>query len=166
MSVLRSGLAGGIAGCVVSQHFYLGLPVIPRIPLAHAFLPTPTGKDGDRTIRPSKDPLPDVQCGFQAVRRSVDVRAGTCGAIRADRVRSLVGRATGLYHAMKAIMVAQGARGLFQGHLATLIRIFPYAGVKFMAYDKLDGVSRGGMHGLRAGTGRADARASDDDLGV
>jgi solute carrier family 25 protein 16 len=43
---------------------------------------------------------------------------------------------------MKAIMAAQGARGLFQGHLATLLRIFPYAGVKFMAYDKLDGVSR------------------------
>ena len=41
-------------------------------------------------------------------------------------------------------MAAQGARGLFQGHLATLLRIFPYAGVKFMAYDKLDGVSRQG----------------------
>jgi len=53
-----------------------------------------------------------------------------------------IGRATGLYHAMKAIMAAQGARGLFQGHLATLLRIFPYAGVKFMAYDKLDGVGR------------------------
>lgn len=52
------------------------------------------------------------------------------------------GRPTGLYHAMKAILAAQGLRGLFQGHLATLLRIFPYAGVKFMAYDKAEGVSR------------------------
>lgn len=42
---------------------------------------------------------------------------------------------------MKAILAAQGVRGLFQGHLATLLRIFPYAGVKFMAYDKVEGVS-------------------------
>lgn len=53
------------------------------------------------------------------------------------------GRPTGLYHAMKAILAAQGVRGLFQGHLATLLRIFPYAGVKFMAYDKVEGVSFG-----------------------
>jgi solute carrier family 25 protein 16 len=26
-------------------------------------------------------------------------------------------------------------RGLLQGHSATLLRIFPYAGIKFMAYD-------------------------------
>lgn len=26
-------------------------------------------------------------------------------------------------------------RGLLQGHTATLARIFPYAGIKFMAYE-------------------------------
>ena len=30
--------------------------------------------------------------------------------------------------------------GLFQGHSATLLRIFPYAAVKFMAYDQVHDV--------------------------
>lgn len=47
----------------------------------------------------------------------------------------------GLFKAMSSIMSTQGMRGLFQGHTATLLRIFPYAGVKFMAYDKVAGVS-------------------------
>jgi len=33
-----------------------------------------------------------------------------------------------------------GVQGLFQGHSATLLRIFPYAGIKFMAYDQIHNV--------------------------
>lgn len=35
----------------------------------------------------------------------------------------------------RKIVVQQGVLGLFQGHSATLLRIFPYAAVKYMAYD-------------------------------
>ncbi|BGP06509.1 hypothetical protein JCM10049v2_002331 [Rhodotorula toruloides] len=44
---------------------------------------------------------------------------------------------TGVFKASKAIYAETGVRGLLQGHSATLIRIFPYAAIKFMAYDEL-----------------------------
>lgn len=31
-------------------------------------------------------------------------------------------------------------RGLFRGHSATLLRIFPYAGIKFLAYEQIRGI--------------------------
>jgi solute carrier family 25 protein 16 len=34
-----------------------------------------------------------------------------------------------------------GFMGLFQGHSATLIRIFPYAAIKFVAYEQYRAVS-------------------------
>lgn len=40
-------------------------------------------------------------------------------------------------HAGRKIVREQGWIGLFQGHSATLLRIFPYAAVKYMAYDAL-----------------------------
>ena len=43
----------------------------------------------------------------------------------------------GMALAMQTIHAENGVRGLFQGHSATLLRIFPYAGIKFMVYDKL-----------------------------
>lgn len=47
----------------------------------------------------------------------------------------------GLLHASGRIYRTNGVRGLFQGHSATLLRIFPYAGVKFMTYDWAESVS-------------------------
>lgn len=38
---------------------------------------------------------------------------------------------------MRDIYLHQGVRGLFQGHSATLLRIFPYAGIKFLAYEQI-----------------------------
>ena len=38
---------------------------------------------------------------------------------------------------MSDIYNAEGARGLFRGHSATLLRIFPYAAVKFLAYEQI-----------------------------
>lgn len=42
--------------------------------------------------------------------------------------------------AIKDIYNAGGARGLFRGHSATLLRIFPYAGIKFLAYEQVRAV--------------------------
>ncbi|KAJ3073131.1 hypothetical protein HDU98_002167 [Podochytrium sp. JEL0797] len=42
----------------------------------------------------------------------------------------------GVFRAIKDIHSVFGIRGLFQGHSATLLRIFPYAAVKFMTYEQ------------------------------
>lgn len=41
---------------------------------------------------------------------------------------------------MGDINSADGVRGLFKGHSATLLRIFPYAGIKFLAYEQIRAV--------------------------
>lgn len=38
---------------------------------------------------------------------------------------------------MKDIYKDEGARGLFRGHSATILRIFPYAAIKFLAYEQI-----------------------------
>lgn len=43
----------------------------------------------------------------------------------------------GVVTAMRDIYSAEGSRGLFRGHSATLLRIFPYAGIKFLAYEQV-----------------------------
>ncbi|PFH52083.1 hypothetical protein AMATHDRAFT_74565 [Amanita thiersii Skay4041] len=86
--VIRSGIAGGIAGCVA------------------------------KTV---VAPLDRVKILFQASNPEYQKYAGTwSGAFCAGRQ---------IYH-------ESGVRGLFQGHSATLLRIFPYAAIKFMAYER------------------------------
>ncbi len=46
----------------------------------------------------------------------------------------------GVITAMKDIHRQDGTRGLFRGHSATLIRIFPYAAIKFLAYEQFRSV--------------------------
>ncbi|CAB11217.1 Coenzyme A transporter [Schizosaccharomyces pombe] len=43
----------------------------------------------------------------------------------------------GLYKAIKHIYHVYGLHGLYQGHTATLYRVFPYAGIKFVAYEQV-----------------------------
>lgn len=43
----------------------------------------------------------------------------------------------GLPHAARYIWVTEGPYGLFRGHSATLARIFPYAAIKFVAYEQI-----------------------------
>lgn len=43
----------------------------------------------------------------------------------------------GVATAMKDIYREDGTRGLFRGHSATLLRIFPYAAIKFLAYEQI-----------------------------
>ncbi|KAL3426883.1 mitochondrial carrier protein [Phlyctema vagabunda] len=43
----------------------------------------------------------------------------------------------GVMTTMKTIYTEDGTRGLFRGHSATLLRIFPYAAIKFLAYEQI-----------------------------
>ncbi|CCD26317.1 coenzyme A transporter NDAI_0H01430 [Naumovozyma dairenensis CBS 421] len=47
------------------------------------------------------------------------------------------GSLVGLVEAAKHIWINDGIRGFYQGHSVTLIRIFPYAAVKFVAYEQI-----------------------------
>jgi solute carrier family 25 protein 16 len=42
----------------------------------------------------------------------------------------------GVVRATRVIWKEHGIQGLFQGHAATLLRIFPYAAIKFLAYEQ------------------------------
>ena len=53
---------------------------------------------------------------------------------------SCIGSWSGAFRAAAQIYGENGVRGLLQGHSATLLRIFPYAAIKFMAYDQLEHV--------------------------
>lgn len=43
----------------------------------------------------------------------------------------------GVATAMRDIYGQEGVLGLYRGHSATLLRIFPYAGIKFLAYEQI-----------------------------
>ncbi|KAK0556681.1 coenzyme A transporter [Tilletia horrida] len=86
--VLRSGLAGGVAGCVAKTAIA---------------------------------PLDRVKILFQA---------------NNPEFAKYSGRALGVFYAIGDIFRTKGPLALFQGHSATLVRIFPYAAIKYMAYDK------------------------------
>ncbi|CUM51062.1 unnamed protein product [Debaryomyces fabryi] len=47
------------------------------------------------------------------------------------------GKFSGLFRASKRIWNNDGLFGLFQGHSVTLLRIFPYASIKFVAYEQI-----------------------------
>ncbi|EAW14529.1 coenzyme A transporter [Aspergillus clavatus NRRL 1] len=87
--VLRSGLAGGLAGCAA------------------------------KTV---VAPLDRVKILFQASN---------------PHFAKYTGSWFGLVSAMRDIHRHEGARGLFKGHSATLLRIFPYAAIKFLAYEQI-----------------------------
>lgn len=87
--VLRSGFAGGIAGCVAKSAIA---------------------------------PLDRVKILFQA---------------QNPEFQKYSGKWLGVFKAGRDIVRSDGPTALFQGHSATLMRIFPYAAIKYMAYDKL-----------------------------
>ncbi|SMR58768.1 unnamed protein product [Zymoseptoria tritici ST99CH_3D1] len=89
------------------------------------------------------------------------VRSGTAGGLAAcaaktvvaplDRVKILfqannpqfqkyTGTWAGAVRAIRDIYSANGTRGLFRGHSATLLRIFPYGGIKFLTYEQIRAV--------------------------
>ncbi|KAL2429763.1 Mitochondrial carrier protein LEU5 [Exophiala dermatitidis] len=87
--ILRSGLAGGLAGCAAK---------------------TVVG------------PLDRVKILFQASN---------------PQFAKYTGSWFGVGTAMRDIYQNEGVRGLFRGHSATLLRVFPYAGIKFLAYEQI-----------------------------
>ncbi|KKK19154.1 hypothetical protein ARAM_001390 [Aspergillus rambellii] len=87
--VLRSGLAGGLAGCAA------------------------------KTV---VAPLDRVKILFQASN---------------PQFAKYTGSWFGLISAIRDIKRFEGTRGLFRGHSATLLRIFPYAAIKFLAYEQI-----------------------------
>lgn len=87
--IIRSGLAGGIAGCVAKTAIA---------------------------------PLDRVKILFQASNPEFQKYSGSW---------------TGMFRAARVIQKESGFRGLLQGHSATLLRVFPYAAIKFVAYDQL-----------------------------
>ncbi|KAI9019431.1 mitochondrial carrier domain-containing protein [Phycomyces nitens] len=86
--VIRSGLAGGLAGCMAKTAIA---------------------------------PLDRVKILFQTGNPIFDKYAGTF---------------TGAFKAGREIFQSSGTMGLFQGHSVTLLRIFPYAAIKFVAYEQ------------------------------
>lgn len=87
--VLRSGIAGGVAGCVAKTAIA---------------------------------PLDRVKILFQA---------------QNPEFQKYSGHWLGVFRAGREIVRENGVWALFRGHSATLMRIFPYAAIKYMAYDKL-----------------------------
>ncbi|EJD07102.1 mitochondrial carrier [Fomitiporia mediterranea MF3/22] len=87
--IIRSGIAGGFAGCVA------------------------------KTV---VAPLDRVKILFQTSNPDFQKYAGTW---------------SGAYRAGAEIYKSTGVWGLFQGHSATLLRIFPYAAIKYMFYDQI-----------------------------
>ncbi|KAI8087623.1 ADP,ATP carrier protein [Gilbertella persicaria] len=86
--VIKSGIAGGIAGCMAKT---------------------------------SVAPLDRIKILFQSRNPAFEKYAGTF---------------TGAFKAGRDIYKNGGLLGLFQGHSVTLLRIFPYAAIKFVAYEQ------------------------------
>ena len=61
-----------------------------------------------------------------------------------NEFNNIIGSWSGAFRAGLEIYRDGGFRGLFQGHSATLLRVFPYAAIKFMAYDQVHSVSKSG----------------------
>ncbi|KAL8787282.1 MAG: hypothetical protein Q9195_007841 [Heterodermia aff. obscurata] len=87
--VLRTGLAGGLAGCAA------------------------------KTV---VAPLDRVKILFQASN---------------PQFAKYTGSWFGVVTAMRDIKRQDGMRGLFRGHSATLLKIFPYAAIKFLTYEQV-----------------------------
>ncbi|KAH7059547.1 mitochondrial carrier domain-containing protein [Linnemannia elongata] len=73
------------------------------------------------TAKTAVAPLDRVKILFQASNPQFEKYAGTW---------------TGVFKAARDIHKSGGVRGLFQGNSATVLRIFPYAAIKFMAYEQ------------------------------
>ena len=107
--ILRSGLAGGLAGCAVRPHEHIGQQ-------------TYTNTIQAKTI---VAPMDRVKILFQASN---------------PQFAKYTGSWFGVVKAMRDIYRVDGITGLFRGHSATLLRIFPYAGIKFLAYEQIRAV--------------------------
>ncbi|KAH7130683.1 mitochondrial carrier protein-like protein LEU5 [Dendryphion nanum] len=117
----------------------------------------------DETLVPRKDTMAgSKQPPAKLDKRSTEyiVKSGLAGGLAGCAAKTLVGPLDrvkilfqtsnpnfakytgswiGLPTAMRDIYAQAGLGGLFKGHSATLLRIFPYAGIKFLAYEQIRG---------------------------
>ena len=108
--VLRSGLAGGVAGCVVSTSSAVAQMLLTE---RHAL-----GEDRYSPSRQSENPLPGLESRLCEVRRYVRCRHRAYA-----KIDERLGSWTGAFKAGTQIYKENGAGGLLQGHSATLIRV-------------------------------------------
>lgn len=116
--VWRSGLAGGLAGCAVSLRVRNRRRPSSRTH-AHPLLIRVLPHSQAKTV---VAPLDRVKILFQS---------------RNPQFVKYTGSWLGTATALRDIYVQDGALGLFRGHSATLLRIFPYAAIKFLAYEQI-----------------------------
>jgi solute carrier family 25 protein 16 len=109
---LKTSLAGGIAGCAVSSQPYLNHPTTSIL----------TQLPQAKTV---VGPLDRVKILFQT---------------RNPQFAKYTGSWSGFPTAIYDIYTSTGVRGLFKGHSVTLLRIYPYSGIKFLAYEQLRAV--------------------------
>lgn len=127
-----------------------------------AAVPTLTGRDADRSALST--PLSQYSSAPTPVKvidkHSLEyvVRSGIAGGLSGSAAKTLIapldrikilfqtsnpeflkyrGSFFGLFKAGQKILRNDGFFGLFQGHLVTLLRIFPYAAIKFVAYEQI-----------------------------
>jgi solute carrier family 25 protein 16 len=121
-------------------------PISPEGASDHAAaFPIRASKDGENKKIPK-------QSWQYAMRSGVAGGLAACAAKTVvgplDRVKILfqasnpefakyTGSWTGALRAMRDIYRSDGGRGLYRGHSATLLRIFPYGGIKFLAYEQV-----------------------------
>ncbi|EGV59994.1 mitochondrial carrier [Yamadazyma tenuis ATCC 10573] len=116
------------------------------------------------SYKPVGDRVNDNSTPFEPVKiidkQSLDyiARSGIAGGIAGSAAKTLVapldrvkilfqtsnpefikyrGSTAGLWRAGKVILQNDGPAGLYQGHSVTLLRIFPYAAIKFVAYEQI-----------------------------
>ncbi|KAF2255620.1 mitochondrial carrier protein-like protein LEU5 [Trematosphaeria pertusa] len=128
----------------------------------------------DDAIIPQKEKTAGSAAGAKTSTKKVDkqtpeylVKSGLAGGMAGcaaktvvgplDRVKILfqtgnplfakyAGHWSGLPAAVREIYGQNGIPGLFKGHSATLLRIFPYAGIKFLAYEQIRHIVINGRH--------------------
>ncbi|KAJ3097430.1 hypothetical protein HDU97_004878 [Phlyctochytrium planicorne] len=137
----------------------MALDSAPSIPIPPSTTATTTTTARSTTLPPSSTqqqpilakPKQDKHSASYIIRSLVAGGVAGCAAKTSiaplDRVKILFqtnnpqfqkhsGHFFGVFRAASEISKAHGLRGLFQGHSATLLRIFPYAAIKFMAYEQ------------------------------
>lgn len=56
--------------------------------------------------------------------------------VNSPAVAAYAGKMSGVFKAIRFVFLKDGIYGLYRGHSAMLARIFPYAGVNYMAYEQ------------------------------
>jgi len=82
-------------------------------------------------------PLDRVKIHFQVRTPQYSPFVGSRWPCRfSSLIFTLVGQLSGVFRAISNTFKEQGVIGLYRGHLATVLRVFPYAAINFMAYEQ------------------------------